>query len=178
MTNNEKNAIQKSMGGTMLLIAWGLIFAGLIAFFTNWQDKRTNPNQQLVGLVDPYGVREIILVANRNHHYVVSGEINGEPVTFLVDTGATDVSVPESLAEKLGLHKGLKGYAHTANGTVGIYATTIDTLILGNLEFHNLPASINPGMDDDLEVLLGMSALRQLELIQIDNKLTLRQHLK
>jgi len=157
----------------MLFVAWGLVFVGLIAFFANIEDKQTNPNQQVVGSFQN-GVREITLVANRYHHYVANGEINGEPVVFLVDTGATDVSVPEDLAAKIGLRKGIKAYAQTANGTVGIWATTIDNLSLGNLVFYDVRASINPGMEGN-EVLLGMSALRHVELIQKDNKLTLRQ---
>jgi aspartyl protease family protein len=177
MSDNETGATPGSMGRTMLLITWALIFAGLVIVFANWEGKQINPNQQVVGRVDQDGVREITLAGNRYHHYIATGDINGEPVVFLVDTGATDVSVPESLAEKLGLRKGMKGYAQTANGTVGIYATTIDKLTLGNLEFYDVPASINPGMKD-MEVLLGMSALRHVELIQKDNKLTLRQYVQ
>jgi len=174
MTDNETDATPKAMGRGMLWITWALIFGGLIALFASWEGRQINPNQNVAGRFEN-GVREITLAANRFHHYVATGEINGEPVVFLIDTGATDVSVPESLAKSLGLPKGMQGYAQTANGTVTIWATSIDKLTLGNLEFYDVRASINPGMEGD-EVLLGMSALRQVELIQKDSKLTLRQY--
>ncbi len=184
MSDNEKRAnphqtkshqpkSHQPMGRSMLLIAWGLVFVGLVAFFSGWENKQINPNQNLVGNVES-GIREVVLESNRYHHYVATGGINGTSVVFLVDTGATDVSVPEGLAKKLGLRRGAQGYAQTANGVVAIYSTTIKQLTLGTLEFNNVPASINPGMDGN-EVLLGMSALRHVEMIQKDNKLTLRQ---
>lgn len=173
MTNNETHPSPKTIGRYMLFLVWGIILVGLFAFFADWEGKQNNPNQRVAGKIES-GVREITLEANRFHHYVATGFINNTEVTFLIDTGATDVSVPESLANRIGLRKGMQSYAQTANGVVNIWLTTIDTLKLGNLEFYDVRASINPGMDGD-EVLLGMSALRHVELIQKDNKLTLRQ---
>ena len=176
MTDDDISANTKSIGRIMLFAAWILIFVGLVAFFGKWEQHQYNPNQQIRG-IEEGGVREITLEANRLHHYVANGEINGRPVVFLVDTGATAVSVPEDLANDIGLIKGFKGYAQTANGTVAVWATTIDELTLGNLVFYDIRASINPGMEGN-EVLLGMSALKQVELEQKNNKLTLRQYLE
>ena len=120
------------------------------------------------------GVREVVLRQNRAGHYVASGGINGQPVTFLLDTGATSVSIPASVAGRLGLKRGAAMRAHTANGTVTTYATRLDEVRLGNISLENVRADINPHMLGD-EVLLGMSFLRKLEFTQRDRELTIRQ---
>ena len=56
-----------------------------------------------------------ILESNRQHHYVASGTINGRPVTFLLDTGATDVVIPAQLADRLKLRRGLAARAASYN---------------------------------------------------------------
>jgi len=94
-------------------------------------------------------------------------------VTFLLDTGATDVVIPAQLAESAGLQPGQAMRAMTANGLVTVYSTTIPTLHLGDITLYDVRASINPGMQGDT-VLLGMSALRQVEFTQRADTLTLR----
>jgi aspartyl protease family protein len=105
-------------------------------------------------------------------HYVASGTLNGEPVVFLIDTGATNVAVPARLAKALKLKRGAAMRSQTANGAVTTYQTRIDEVRLGSIVMHNVRASINPGMDGN-EVLLGMSFLRHLELRQRGRTLTL-----
>jgi aspartyl protease family protein len=106
---------------------------------------------------------------------VTNGFINGEPVTFMLDTGATDVVIPESIAKSLGLNRLAYSEASTANGTIPVYKTRIDQLSIGNIKLYDVPASINPSMTGEQAILLGMSALKQLELIQKNRSLTLIQ---
>jgi aspartyl protease family protein len=106
-------------------------------------------------------------------HYVARGKVNGQSVTFLLDTGATLVAIPEGLAQKFGLRKGRQGMSQTANGRVITYRTEIDRLQLGDIQLSNVAASITPGMDGDV-ILLGMSALKEFELMQKGDTLTLR----
>ncbi|GAB1256860.1 TIGR02281 family clan AA aspartic protease [Aurantivibrio plasticivorans] len=164
----------QGIGKGMLILGWVLVLAALTMFFANWEENQRNPNAQLTG-TSAGGVNEVILKANQQHHYIAPGAINKEPVTLLLDTGATDVAVPGHLADRLGLQAIGKGYANTANGTAEIYFTTIEELTLGSLTFHDLRASISPGIEGD-EVLMGMSALRQVEMIQRDGQLILRQY--
>ena len=87
--------------------------------------------------------------------------------------GATDVVIPPSLAQASGLEYGYQSQAMTANGLVSIYSTVIQELRLGNITLVNVRASINPAMHESM-VLLGMSALGQVEFNQQGSRLTLR----
>ena len=81
--------------------------------------------------------------------------------------------IPAGLARSAGLNQGYAGQAMTANGLVTVYSTRIDRLTLGAIELRDVRASINPAMDERT-VLLGMSALRQIEFHQQGTRLTLR----
>ena len=169
----DEQQVSSKMGITMLIIAWGIILGLLGIFFKQLLDHQDNPNTHPASQsVQEY--IEVSLLPNRQHHYVVTGEINHQAVTFLLDTGATDIAIPESVARSLGLNRGQKYYATTANGTVAVYSTLIKTLHIGDIKLKNIQASINPAMDGEL-VLLGMSALRQIEFSQNGNGLILRQ---
>lgn len=158
----------------MTVLAWIVVLGLLSALFTGWMEKLNNPNQQVTTVLRTDGVREVVLEQNRAGHYVASGTINGSPVTFLLDTGATSVSVPARVADRLGLERGVPLRANTANGVITTYATRLDRVRLGDIELANVRADINPHMRSG-EVLLGMSFLRQLEFTQRDRELTIRQ---
>ncbi len=155
-------------------MAWLVALGLLTVFFNRWEENRHNPNQTPNASLNN-GVREVILEGNRRHHYLANGQINGKPVTFLLDTGATDVVIPGDLARELKLRAGAKGYAQTANGVVEIMSTRLDSLKLGNIHLSNVRASINPAMQDQA-ILLGMSALKQVEFTQRNGQLILRQY--
>ncbi len=159
----------------MMAIACVLGLVGMTVFFGEVEERRINPNQSPSSMVSA-GLVEVSLDRNRAGHYMVTGEINSREVDFLLDTGATDVVVPEVVARRLGLERGRPGRAMTANGPVTIYDTTIDRLTIGDIELRNVNASINPAMGD-MAILLGMSALGQVEFTQRGDSLTLRQRL-
>ena len=113
-----------------------------------------------------------MLKRNRLGHYVAPGKINNQPVTFLLDTGATAVSVPANVANNIGLTRGRSITVGTANGNIEVYQTTLKSVQLGNITLHEIRGNINPYMDGDT-VLLGMSFMRHLELTQRGDTLTL-----
>jgi len=100
--------------------------------------------------------------------------INGEPVVFLLDTGATGVAVPESVARRLRLTRGRAFRTQTANGLATAYSTRLQSVRVGEIELNDVGAGISPGLDTR-EVLLGMSFLRHIEFTQRGNTLILRQ---
>ena len=170
MTQTSSN---NKPGTIMYALAWIVLFGLLALFFNDWIEQAYNPNQN-PSSIDTGEYRELTLKPNKQHHYLSAGTINGKAVTFLLDTGATHVAIPAKLANQLQLTKGRKHYVNTANGTATAYQTEINQLTLGTIKLHNLPASINPGMQGDL-ILLGMSALKQLEFSQKGELLILRQ---
>ncbi len=162
-------------GKTMMIAGWLVGLALLSLLFSNVLEKQQNPNQQVETVVRDSGVREVALQRNRYGHYVANGEINGHKVKFLLDTGASDVSVPQSLAGKLGLERGQPVSYNTANGTITAYMTRIEYLRLGKVELQGVSASINPYKGDDT-ILLGMSFLKHLEFTQRGDTLIIRQY--
>lgn len=161
------------IGQGMFAIALILGIALMTLIFGGALERQRNPNQNPQSVMNAESV-EINLKRNRQGHYVVSGTINNRPVEFLLDTGATDVVIPEAMANELLLKRGRPGRAMTANGPVKVYETSIDQLKIGEIVLYNVRASINPGMAPPA-ILLGMSALGQVEFIQTGDSLTLRQ---
>ena len=157
-----------------MTIAVILGMAMLTWYFSGVEDRQRNPNLEPPSYVHATTV-EIPLKRNRAGHYLAGGVINGREVEFLLDTGATDVVVPEATAKRLGLPYGRRGRAMTANGAVTIYQTTITELRIGEIRLYNISASINPAMSSGA-ILLGMSALGQIEFSQQGRTLTLKQY--
>lgn len=153
----------------MLVLAWLLVFAGLYWFFSGWNERQFNPNID-AAVVDG---AELVLQRNRGGHYVAPGIINGEAVTFLLDTGATQVALPPSLAKKLSLRRGPNVQIQTANGTVVGYQTRLASVQLGPIEVRNVSALVTDGLGEDA-VLLGMSFLKHVEFTQRGDRLILR----
>jgi len=173
VTAEDKEADNgQRLGKGMIIAAWVLLLLLLTWFFNDRLDAQHNPNRQLT-TATASGIPEVRLERNRFGHYVASGTINGHPVEFMLDTGATDVSIPESVADRIGLKRGRRAYYQTANGTIAAWQTTLDEIRLGPLRLGPVAASINPNSGDDA-VLLGMSFLRQLDFSQQGNTLTLK----
>lgn len=153
----------------MAWVASLLVLGMLYLYFENSLQARNNPNRQLQIAAGT----DLVLKRSGDGHYIFPGTINGQPVSFLLDTGATLVSVPAHLAGELGLKAGAPQQSLTANGTVTTRATRVDALAFGPFDLRGVPASLNPGMAGD-QVLLGMSVLKHLEFTQRGDTLILR----
>lgn len=155
-----------------IALFWIAMLAAGSLFFDDMLSNINNPNQTITVQHTADG-QQIVLERNRQGHYVATGKINGQPVQFLLDTGATNVAIPEHVARQLQLKKGPAHQTITANGTSTSYMTKLDTVSLGPLTLTNIPASISSGMQFD-KILLGMSFLKHLEMLQQGKYLTLR----
>lgn len=163
------------IGKIFVWLAWIFAIALLMYIFQGVLDKQYNPNSQPQVSLSNSGKAEVFLKQNKQGHYVTAGTINERTVTFLLDTGATQVSIPAHIAEELQLQSFGSYPVQTANGTVTVYRTELDQLSIGNIFLYNVAAHINPAMKSD-EILLGMSALKKVEFSQTGKQLTLREH--
>lgn len=180
MTKSEamsEKDFQKRLGKGMVILGWLLVVGLMTVFFSKYLDKQNNPNQALSQNQNgsqTKAYKEVELQRNRYGHYVATGMINNQPVVFMLDTGATSISIPEKIAQRLNLKPGLKIPVDTANGEIDVYATRLDRVGLGAIELHDVRANINPFMEGE-EILLGMSFLKHLDFSQKGDKLLIRQ---
>ena len=115
-----------------------------------------------------------ILASDPNGHFVSSGSINGAAVQFLVDTGATVVSMSVAEAQRAGVNylAGERGYSQTANGVAPIYKVRLAKVTLGEITLRDVDGLVNEGGALPV-VLLGMSFLSKLEMRREGDTLTL-----
>lgn len=156
----------------MVMGMWATAIALAVLLVNQQLERNRNPNNRVITSSEN-GKRSITLERSRYGHYLVTGTINNAEVDFLVDTGASSVSIPAVFADKIGLQRGAPIQISTANGISVAYQTRIDSLQIGDLEVRNATAHINPGLSD--EVLLGMSVLKHYELVQRDGTLVIRE---
>ena len=109
--------------------------------------------------------QKVTLSADARGHFVALGSINGGSVRFLVDTGATFVTLPAAEAKRLGIDylRGQRGQMQTPNGVVSVYRVMLDTVRVGDIEINNVDAVVS-GSDTMGVALLGMSFLNRMEM--------------
>lgn len=107
---------------------------------------------------------QIVLPMGPGGHFSAQGAINGKPVSFMVDTGATSVALSQGEATRIGLDwkRGKPGLTQTANGTVPVYAVTLTSVRVGSVEIANVAAVVVPS--DMPMVLLGNSFLNRFSM--------------
>lgn len=159
---------RQSMNRTLQQAAvWALIFVGAIAAAGLWGDIRQA--SLFTQSVDAQ-TGEIDVPRSPDGHYYLTLDINGEPVKFIVDTGATDMVLTLQDAERAGVEledASFFGRANTANGQVRVAPVTLDAVTLGEVTDRGVRASVNEG-DMDAS-LLGMSYLQRFDRIEISN---------
>ncbi len=158
---------------SIALLFWLAFLGSITWFFSHTLKNANNPNKVVLIQQGKNQSTEVVLKRNQNGHYIAPGLINGQSVTFLLDTGATHISIPLSVAKRLQLRNGIDLEMHTANGTATVHSTRIESVSLGNIQSNTVVAHVNPNMLSE-HVLLGMTFLKHLEITQLGNTLTLR----
>ena len=118
---------------------------------------------------------KITLHADGQGHFYATGTVNGTSVRFLVDTGASLISLGAGDARRLGLDlsKGVRGISETANGQVTVVRVKLDTVRVGEITLHNVDALVHP---NDMPIaLLGMSFLNRMEMLRDGSTMTLKK---
>lgn len=137
---------------------WLVFLAMLTLLVMAWLEGRENPNRALANST----ATSLVLERGQYGHYLVPGKINGKPVTFLVDTGASSVAIPAKIAAGLDLGKGVAGLSNTANGMTETRRMLARSVSVGGIRLEKVPVSVLPNATGD-EVLLGMSFLKHLD---------------
>jgi len=108
--------------------------------------------------------REILIAAGPGGHFITSGQINGKPVQFMVDTGATVVAMGRQEAERIGIDwkSGQRSMSHTAAGVVPSYSVSLTSVRIGDVEVFGVNAMILPA--EMPFVLLGNSFLNRFSM--------------
>lgn len=116
----------------------------------------------------------VTLYANAQGHFLSECFINGMPLKFLLDTGATTVALNSGDAKyaKIDYKRGEPVLMSTANGVVTAYRVTIDSLKIGGITLNQIEGSVLEGGSPSV-VLLGMSALKRLDMKRHDIAMTL-----
>lgn len=117
----------------------------------------------------------LVLSADGQGHFFTPGSINGQSMRFLVDTGATFISLGAGDARRarIDINKGTPGTTMTANGMVRVWRVQLPNVKVGNITLHNVDATVH---EHDMPiVLLGMSFLNRMEMRRDGASLTLTQ---
>jgi aspartyl protease family protein len=117
--------------------------------------------------------KEISIPVARDGHYYLEGAVNGVPLSFMIDTGATYVSVGEEFARKARLPEGGTGYFSTANGTVEGKIVKDQVVQAEGFKVSGLSVAVTPL--GGKQGLLGQNFLRRFEVSQSVGVMRLRQ---
>lgn len=167
--SESQNNPETRLGRRMIWLAAFGVLGGLYLLFS----QLVNDNGGMVSSVGSDGSAMVVLEQDRSGHYQAEGTINGQVVNFLVDTGATDVALPESTARALGLDFGPRVNVMTAAGPATAWLTRLDEVAIGGIRRRNVRASITAGEFDG--ILLGMSFLKHYSLQQQDGQLVISE---
>lgn len=122
-------------------------------------------NQTIAGKFKKRETTSLRIPANANGMFFTRGTINGQPTAFLVDTGASHVTMSGRKARSLDIDfkKGLRAMANTAAAVVPIWQISLDSVSVGGIQLNNIPATVIEG-EKPSEVLLGNSFLQHTEI--------------
>lgn len=117
-------------------------------------------------------IEPIVLRQGHSGHYFLNADVNSHNFLFVVDTGATLVSLPRAVAAAASMFCDNKAMMETANGLSQGCTSTITELRLGDFVFKNVTALIAPNL---AQPLLGMNVLQGFDIQQKDGEMRLSQ---
>ena len=108
-------------------------------------------------------------------HFYTAGFLNGYPVVFLVDTGATNTVVGPSIARNAGIRAGVTGKSQTANGIGAVATSSGNQINVGPFGFSGVDVVVTLSHNTPTLALLGMDVMKRFQLHQTNNSLMLKQ---
>jgi aspartyl protease family protein len=155
--------------GLKMFAAWVLIFAAAFVVFTLQDEFKALGNRVLVEargerqtVETGAGGEELRVRLSPDGHFWLTAELNGTPVRFLIDSGATTTSISSATAERAGveIQPGIPEMVRTANGVVAVDRARAETIKVGTIERQNLALHVSEAFGD--MNVIGMNFLSSL----------------
>ncbi len=142
----------------------------------NGETMNLDLNQSIAGNFKKPERSNLRIFPDARGMYFVKGTINNSSTDFLVDTGATNVTMSGNKARALGIEykKGKRGVAQTAAAVVPVWQVTLNSVGIGGIKLNNVSATVIEG-DKPTNVLLGNSFLRHTDIQQTSSVLIIRE---
>ena len=145
------------------------------SFDVNGSRRELGMGQSFAGGAQTGGRQSVSLTADARGHFSAAGSINGYPVTFLVDTGATSIAISAAEARRLGLdyQRGQQVAVGTAAGTMPAWRVSFNTVKIGGISVNQVEGLV---VESGLGMpLLGMSFLNRMDMKRDGQTMTLTQ---
>ena len=158
------------LGALAIAAVWLAVAGVLYLVFDQIEQKRQ-------ASLKPYALSsgDLVIPRQRDGHFHVEGEVNRQPVRFLVDTGASHVSVSQALATQAGLPAGQNITLHTANGQRPGQLVRSVPVRAGHLVMNDTSVSVGlTGMSPE-QALLGQAFLKHFDVEIRRDEMVLRQ---
>jgi len=169
---DDSSTAGSGMLGHAVKLAGSVLVAGLAVALLADRDPAEPDAAPNVAVATPAPrsapLSELVLQAGAHGHFMVDAAVNGQTITFLVDTGASSIYLTPQDAARLGWTPARLTYSErysTASGEVRAAPVTLRTLRIGQLELYDLPASV--GEQQSSTSLLGMTFLKRLDSYQV-----------
>ena len=119
---------------------------------------------------EPTAKQALVLRQQGNGHYMVDGAVNGKPLNFIVDTGASAISLPRDFAYMANMSCNEQVKVQTANGSASACMGIISRLKVGPFLLRDVPAFLAPNLN---QPLLGMNVLQRFRIEQDNGEMRL-----
>ena len=176
ISSSKRSAMIKHM------LSWFVIMFFLIVLYSFRSEMNFFWERIIANIMPSYvssydGDNKISIGRSLNGHFHLKAKINDKAITFLVDTGASDVAISRQDAIRLGIDMSHLQYTKqysTANGIVSAAPITLSKLQIGSIIFYNIKAHVNNGSLDTS--LLGMSIISKFKNFTIDGDLLILEY--
>ena len=160
---------KKSTHPVLIIMVWATVFFTVFGVFKHIMKSKP---------VIITAVGDLVIPRASDGHYYVDGTVNGKPLHFLVDTGATTVTVTEKFASQAALQFSQSTISNTANGQLKGWSAKDVSVTTGPLGVSSVSVGVGlVGFDAD-QGLLGQNFLSKFDIEIKNNKMIFREKAK